>query len=201
MRNLVKEKRVVIGALGVGLAAMLSIGVALGVGQRGDGPPTTWLSGVIGDGSHGTIGPGQLLGPGRYAVPFDDWPHLFRDGRGEGLVGEGKALVFTVPPGLRLEAWLEDTAGCDVPPCPGPYLLLKGEEGFLFELSLETADELGRGYLFNRSLGEPIDEYGYPLRCGGRAGCRANDDRPAKYDPLIDRVVASARIASAPWSY
>lgn len=196
MRNLVKDKRVAIGALGVGLAAMLAIGVALGVVRRDDGPPTTWLSGVLGDGRHGTIAPGQLPGPGRYAVPFDDWAHLFRDGRGKGLVGEGKALVFTVPPGLHLEAWIDLPYEC-WEPCPGPYLLLRGE-GFWFELSLETAEELRRGYPIDRSVGEPLDEHGYPLRCGGRAGCRANDDRPAKYDPLIDRVVASARIASAP---
>ena len=196
MLNRVKGKRVALGALGVALAAMLAAGVALGVGQRGDGPPTTWVTGVIGDGSHGTIAPGEPFGPGRYAVPLDDWAHLFRDGKGEGLVGEGKALVFTVPPGLRLEAWVS-ASECVVVRCPRFVLLTLRGAGFRVTLNLETAEEVGRGYSIDRRPGDAIDNYGCPLRCGGCEGCRASDDRPAKYDPLIDKVVASARIEPA----
>ena len=191
MLNRVKGKRVAIGALGVALAAMLAVGVALGVGQRGDGPPTTWVTGVI-DGED--IDFGEPFGPGRYAVPLDDWADWFSEG--EGHVGSGKALVFGVPVGLRLTARVEVAYECWDLPCPGPALWVEGEE-FWFRLDLRTAEERGRGYPFGRSIGEPIDAYGYPLRCGGREGCRASDDRPAKYDPLIDQVVASARIESA----
>ena len=196
MRNGVKGKRVAIGALGVALAAMLAVGVALGVGQRGDGHPATWVSGVIGDGGHGTIAPDEPFGPGRYAVLLDDWADWFSEGEGEGHVDSGKALVFVVPVGLRLTARVRVPHACWTLPCPGPALQLQGEE-FWFRLDLQTAEERGRGYPFDRSIGEPIDAYGYPLRCGGREGCRASDDRPAKYDPLIDQVVASARIESA----
>ena len=195
MLNRVKGKRVALGALGVALAAMLAAGVALGVGQRGDAPPTTWVTGVIGDGSHGTIAFGEPFGPGRYAVPLDDWADWFSEDEGHG--GSGKALVFVVPVGLRLTAWVQvpHYIKCGELPCR-PALLIRGE-GFWFRLDMQTAEEQGRGYPFARSHGEPIDNYGYPLRCGGREGCRASDDRPAKYDPLIDKVVASARIESA----
>ena len=194
MLNGVKGKRVVLGALGVALAAMLAAGVALGVGQRGDGPPTAWVTGVIGDGSHGTIAPGEPFGPGRYAVPLDNWADWFSEDEGHG--GSGMDLVFVVPEGLRLTARVRVPYECWDLPCPSPALWVRGEE-FWFSLDLQTAEEQGRGYPFNRSHGEPIDNYGYPLRCGGREGCRASDDRPAKYDPLIDKVVASARIESA----
>ena len=81
---------------------------------------TTWVTGVIGDGRHGTIAPGEPFGSGRYAVPLDDWTHLFRDGGGEGLIGEGEALVFTVPPGLPLRRGSAPRSAwwCDAP-APG----------------------------------------------------------------------------------
>lgn len=183
MLNRVRGKRVALGALGVALAAMLAVGVALGVGQRGDGRPATWVTGMIGDGED--IGFGEPFGPGNYRMPLRE------------ITGEDTVLVFAVPAGLRLDAWV-DTPECHAVRCPGlgPVLTLHGA-GFWFGLDLATVEERWRGYSIDRRPGDAIDEYGYPLRCGGREGCRASDDRPAKYDPLIDKVVASARIESA----
>ena len=187
MLNRVKGKRAAIGALGVALAAMLAVGVALGVGQRGDGPPTTWVTGVIGDGSHGTIAADEPFGPGNYRMLLGEI------GLPE-VIGEDKSLVFTVPPGMRIELGGWFVGSCWR--CP-PQMWFHGDGGengaFTFCLDLETGAECGRGYAATvAGLGEPIDEYGRPLHVSAEDEARAK-----RLEPLIDKVVASARIESA----
>ena len=181
MLNRLKGKRVALGALGVALAAMLAVGVALGVGQRGDGPPTTWVTGVI-DGED--IGFGEPFGPGNYRMPLRE------------VTGEDKSLVFTVPPGIRIEARGLGYGSC-FGTCPPPGMWFDGDGsengGFTLCLDLETGEECGRGYAATAAgLGEPIDEYGRPLHVSAEDEARAK-----RLEPLIDKMVASARIESA----
>ncbi len=155
---------------------------------------TTCIAATIGDGNDG-IGFYEPILPGTYKVSLAE------------MIGEDKGFVFTVPSGLRIETRSIGGGGslCDTPEaCPTRLGIIfngagtgENDNRFWFCLDLETGVECGRGYPVKRIHGEAIDEYGYPIRCGGREGCYANDTRAAKYGPLIDQVVASAHVEIA----
>ena len=112
-----------------------------------------------------TIEPGQALGPGTYRIPFED------------LDGTEKALVFSVPAGIRI-----GFDGVDQSYCPGEgrcvllpafFSARESDSGFWFCLDMATAEKCGRGY--------PVVD---------------KAARAAKYGPLLDWVVASARVVT-----
>lgn len=69
-------------------------------------------------------------------------------------------------------------------------------DSFGFCLDVATAEECGRGYPINRIWGEPIDEYGRPLRISAAERDADQAARAAKYGPLLDWVVASAHVVT-----
>lgn len=151
----------------------------------------TCIDGTIGF-DNGEIGFHEPIAPGTYRIALEGW------------TGKDELFVFTVPAGLRIEARSIGRGGvlCETTEaCPTRLGVMfdgdgteENDDGFWFCIDLETGAECGRGYPFNTVRGEATDDYGYPLRCGGREGCYANDTRAAKYGPLIDQVIASAHI-------
>ena len=127
------------------------------------------------------------VGPGAYKVPFKD------------ANGARKALVFTVPAGIRIEAQGVNGGGsCITGFCPPPGMLFEGEgetgddKGFTFCLDFETGAECGRGYPIARRAGDQTDQYGDPPGASASRAARA-----AKYGSLLDQIVASSHIEGA----
>ena len=140
-------------------------------------------------GNEGTIKFGAAIGPGTYRIPFEDG------------AGVDKGLVFTVPMGLRIQAQGVSVGGSCWETCPPPGVMFDGGDGtdggFLICLDLDTGAECARGYPITRVAGEAVDDAGRPVRT--RDADRADRARRvAKYDSLIDQLVASAHIEAAP---
>ena len=112
-----------------------------------------------------------------------------------------KALVFSVPAGLLMQfdgvygAGSTDCAeGCD----PAAWFSSDGanDGGFILCLDAGTAAETCRSYPISIVLGEPLDEYGRPLRISDAEHDADQAARAAKYGALLDKVAASARIVT-----
>ena len=130
---------------------------------------------------------GREVGPGRYRIPFED------------VDGENRALVFTVPAGIRIKAeHIIISSACMTGHCAPPGMMFggKGETGddggFGLCLDFETGAECGRGYPIVLRAGDTTDMYGNPPGASASRAARA-----AKYDSVIDRIVASAHIEGA----
>ena len=152
----------------------------------------TCISGTIEEGGDGTINYGESFGAGTYKVPFTDFTEI--------STGENKAIVFTVPAGLHIKAQGAHSGGsCITGFCPPPGMMFEGkgdtgdDKGFTFCLDFETGAECGRGYPITRRAGDMTDKYGNPP--GARASRAA---RAAKYDSMIDQIVASSHIEDVP---
>ena len=127
------------------------------------------------------------VGPGTYRIPFED------------VDGEHRALVFTVPAGIRIKAQGVGSGGsCMTAFCPPPGMMFEGEgeagdgKGFVFCLDFETGADCGSGYPVARRAGDTTDMYGNPPGASASRAARA-----AKYGSVIDRIVASAHIEGA----
>ena len=134
-----------------------------------------------------TLEVGREVGPGRYRIPFED------------VDGENRALVFTVPAGIRIKAQGVSMGGsCMTEFCPLPGMMFEGEgdtgddKGFVFCLDFETGADCGSGYPVARRAGDTTDMYGNPPGASASRAARA-----AKYGSVIDRIVASAHIEGA----
>ena len=68
--------------------------------------------------------------------------------------------------------------------------------GFILCLDAGTAEETCRSYPIVIVLGEPLDEYGRPLRISDAEHDADQAARAAKYGALLDKVAASARIVT-----
>lgn len=68
--------------------------------------------------------------------------------------------------------------------------------GFILDLDAETAKEVRRSYPIAIVPGEPLDEYGRPLRISDAEHDADQAARAAKYGPLLDKVAASAHIVT-----
>ena len=129
------------------------------------------------------------VGPGTYRIPFED------------VDGERRALVFTVPAGIRIEldvvGWGTSSCwgdSCDVPPAA---LFSGGDDsdtGFGICIDLQAAEECWRGYPYSIILGEPVNNVGRPLRISDEEYEADQIARATKYGPLLDQLVASAYI-------
>ena len=134
-----------------------------------------------------TLEVGREVGPGRYRIPFED------------VDGERRALVFTVPAGIRIKAQGVSMGGsCMTEFCPPPGMMFEGDgeagddKGFVFCLDFETGADCGSGYPVARRAGDTTDMYGDPPGASASRAARA-----AKYGSVIDRIVASAHIKGA----
>ena len=134
-----------------------------------------------------TLEVGREVGPGRYRIPFKD------------VDGENRALVFTVPAGIRIKAQGVGMGGsCMTEFCPPPGMMFEGDgetgddKGFVFCLDFETGADCGSGYPVARRAGDTTDMYGNPPGASASRAARA-----AKYGSVIDRIVASAHIEGA----
>lgn len=142
---------------------------------------------------------GDVVGEGAYLIPLDDWSTAMLE---IGEYGKGKALVFAVPRGFRIQfdgvygtGSVDCWGGCD----PAATAIFSGganDGGFMLFLDAGTAEEVSRGYPISIVLGEPIDEYGRPLRISDAERAADKAARAAKYGPLLDRVAASARVVT-----
>ena len=134
-----------------------------------------------------TLEVGREVGPGTYKIPFKD------------ANGARKALVFTVPAGLRIKAQGAHSGGsCITGFCPPPGMMFEGkgetgdDKGFVFCLDFEAGADCGSGYPIARRAGDQTDTYGTPPGASASRAARA-----AKYGSLIDRIVASSHIEGA----
>ena len=134
-----------------------------------------------------TLEVGREVGPGRYRIPFED------------VDGENRALVFTVPAGLRIKAeHIIISSNCMTGHCAPPGMMFGGEGetgddgGFRLCLDFETGAECGRGYPIVLHAGAPTDDDGDPPGASASRAARA-----AKYGSMLDRIVASAHIEGA----
>ena len=134
-----------------------------------------------------TLEVGREVGPGRYRIPFED------------VDGERRALVFTVPAGIRIKAeHVIISSDCMTGHCAPPGMMFGGEGetgddgGFGLCLDFETGAECGRGYPIVLRAGAPTDDYGDPPGASASRAARA-----AKYGSMLDRIVASAHIEGA----
>ena len=134
------------------------------------------------------IEPGQALGPGTYSIPYLD------------LEDMEKALVFSVPGGIRIGfdgvGWAHCTGEEQCVLLPAFFSGGESDSGFWFCLDLATAEECGRGYPIERLPGDRIDDSGRPLRISAAERDADRAARAAKYGPLLDWVVASARVVT-----
>lgn len=140
----------------------------------------------------------QVVGEGSWLIPLADWPTARL-----GEYGKGKSLVFAVPAGLRMQfdgvygTGSSDCAGsCD--PAATAQFSSDGanDGGFILCLDAGTAEETCRSYPIVIVLGEPLDEYGRPLRISDAERAADKAARAAKYGALLDKVAASARIVT-----
>ncbi len=152
----------------------------------------TCISGTIEEGRGGAIDLGESFGAGTYEVPFTDFTEI--------STGENKAIVFTVPAGLRIKAQGAHSGGsCMTEFCPPPGMMFEGkgetgdDKGFVFCLDFETGADCGSGYPITRRAGDTTDQYGDPP--GARASRAA---RAAKYDSMLDQIIASSHIEDVP---
>ena len=134
-----------------------------------------------------TLEVGREVGPGTYRIPFED------------ADGARRALVFTVPAGLRIKAeHIIISSDCMTGHCAPPGMMFGGEGetgddgGFRLCLDFETGAECGRGYPIILRAGAPTDDYGDPPGASASRAARA-----AKYGSMLDRIVASAHIEGA----
>ena len=142
----------------------------------------------------------QVIGEGSWLIHLDDWSSA----SGEiGEYGKGKAIIFTVPSGLRIQfegvygtGSTDCSGGCD--PAATAYFSSDGanDGGFILDLDAGTAKEVRRSYPIAIVPGEPLDEYGRPLRISDAEHDADQAARAAKYGPLLDMVAASARIVT-----
>ena len=131
------------------------------------------------------------VGPGAYKVPFKD------------ANGARKALVFTVPAGIRIELDFVGRGECWGDSCnEPPAALFSGGDGsdvgFGICIDIQAAEECWRDYPYSIVLGEPVNDVGRPVRISDAEYAADRAARAAKYGPLLDRLVASARIESMP---
>ena len=136
-----------------------------------------------------TLEVGREVGPGRYRIPFED------------VDGENRALVFTVPTGIRIEldvvSW--GASACWGDSCDGPPVALfsggdDSDVGFGICIDLQAAEECWRDYPYSIILGEPVNNVGRPLRISDEEYEADQIARATKYGPLLDQLVASAYI-------
>ena len=142
----------------------------------------------------------EVIGEGSWLIRLDDWPFA----AGEiGAYGKGRALVFAVPAGLRMQfdgvygtGSTDCAGGCD--PAATAQFSSDGanDGGFILCLDAGTAAETCRSYPISIVLGEPLDEYGRPLRISDAEHDADQTARAAKYGALLDKVVASARVVT-----
>ena len=138
-----------------------------------------------------TLEVGREVGPGTYKIPFKD------------ANGARKALVFTVPAGIRIELDVvgRGTSSCGDSCDETPAALFSGGDGsdvgFGICIDLQAAEECWRDYPYSIVLGEPVNDVGRPVRISDEEYEADQIARAAKYGPLLDRLVASARIEGA----
>lgn len=141
----------------------------------------------------------EVVGEGAYLIPLDDWWTAMLE---IGEYGKGKALVFAVPKGLRIQfdgvygtGSVDCWGGCD-PAATAHFSGGANDDGFILLLNAGTGEEVSRSYPIDIVLGEPIDEYGRPLRISDTERAADKAARAAKYGPLLDWVAASARVVT-----
>ncbi len=162
---------------GVLLASACALMLAVGIAASAASPASV------------TLEVEREVGPGTYRIPFED------------ADGERRALVFTVPAGIRIEldvvSWGASACwgdSCDVPPAA---LLSGGDDsdvGFGICIDLQAAEECWRDYPYSIILGEPVNNVGRPVRITDEEYEADQIARAAKYGPLLDQLVASAYI-------
>lgn len=142
----------------------------------------------------------QVIEEGIWLIPLDDWSTAAGE---TGEYGKGKALIFAVPSGLRIQ--FEGVYGTGSVSCGGPcdhavtaMFSSDGanDGGFILDLDVQTAKDVRRSYPLVIVPGEPLDEYGRPLRISDAEHDADQAARAAKYGPLLDKVAASARIVT-----
>ena len=157
---------------------------------------TTCTDAAVGHAEGATIEYDEAFGPGTYKIPLDDWDYV---------VGDNKALVFTVPAGLRIELDVVSRGAsacwgdsCDEPPAA----LFSGGDGsdvgFGICIDIQAAEECWRSYPYSIILGEPVNDVGRPVRISDAEYAADQAARAAKYGPLLDQLVASAHIEAVP---